>query len=156
MWFLIACSQPPAPEPVTEVVTVATSEVSAEDFNALQDRMDAKVNALEERIGNLELQLAEERAQKLADADQVAFDPSRTTLEGKDVQDALTEVAQDLARLEGKSVNMGEPGEKLFEIKLDHPEGTPQGGQGGQGGPGGPGGPGGKGGKAPGGPGGQH
>jgi uncharacterized membrane protein YgcG len=156
MWFLLACSRAPAPEPITEVVTVETSEVSAADLNALQDRVDARLNALEERVGNLEMLMAEERAEKLADADQIGFDPSRTTLASHDLQGAVDELAEDVARLQDQSRDMGEPGQKLFEIPKDKPG---QGGPGGKGGPGkgGPGGQGGQGGQGgPGGPGGQQ
>lgn len=150
MWFLFACipiSPAPAPEPITDVVTVETDGVSVEDMNALEDRVERRMESYEERIGNLEMQVAELQQAKLANADQIAFDPSKTTLEADDVQLALDELAVDVARLQGQEVDMGEPSDKLFEIPKDpepdesgdppkkggkkQPKGDPNGGGGG-------------------------
>ena len=123
MWFLLACSTPaPVAEPVTEVVTVQTDGVTVDDMNALRDEVDRRLSGREERLGNLEMQVAEISEARLADADQVAYDPSKTTLDATDMQQAIDELADEVSGLRAAGTDMGQPGPKLFEIPKDPEE----------------------------------
>ncbi len=127
IWFLLACADPPKPDTAAarpEIVEVNTG-MRAEDLNAVQDRMDERLSAMEERIGNLELQVAELRGGYESSAAQISLDPAETTLDGKDVQAAIVELADAVDKLE--MAEMGDPSDELFRI----PEG--QGDQGDQG-----------------------
>lgn len=122
MWFLLACSaSAPVAEPIPEVVTVQTDGVTVDDMNALRDEVDRRLSGMEERLGNLEMQVAEISEAKLADADQVAYDPSRTTLSATDLQQAIDELAGEVS--DAQRQDMGTPGDRLFDIPKDTSDG---------------------------------
>lgn len=124
MWFLLACSTPPEPEPVAEVVTITTDGVTVDDMNALEDRVQRRLESYEQRIGDLEMQVSELQQAKLSQADQVGYDPSKTRLDAADVQAAITELALDVERMGVQE--MGSPSSELFRIPQD-PEAAPDG-----------------------------
>lgn len=131
--LLLACSDPPKRDTAVaapEVVQVQTG-MRAEDLNALEDRMDRRLSAIEERIGNLELQVAELSEGYESTADKISLDPSATTLDAKDVQAAIVELSEEVDALQFE--DMGEPGEPLFDIPKDRgDEGKGRKGGGGQ------------------------
>ena len=134
--LLLACSNVPEETPaevVPLVVAPVGSGVEEDDLLDLEDRVSKRMNALEERIGGLELRLLDLEAREPGGtAEEVGYDPSRTTLDAHHLQDAVDQLEERLRRLENKG-DMGAPGEGLFKIPKDKPEegpGPPQGGQG--------------------------
>ncbi|MCB9744514.1 MAG: hypothetical protein H6741_10830 [Alphaproteobacteria bacterium] len=140
--LMMACSDPPPP-PAPEVVAPAAAvdsapSVSPEDLSAVIQRLDG----LEDRLARLELLMAEMQEGGRMQASEVSFDPSRTRLDAKDAQAALTELYQELDALQRQLSrgSMGQPGAGLFELPRDgpkgpaNPNGGPQGGGGGKGG----------------------
>jgi hypothetical protein len=115
------------------------------------DTVGAADNALATRLQVLELRLTELEATGTASAAKVAYDPRDTTLAGKTVQDALSELEGRVEKLEEGTIDHGKAGPVLFELRDKHGnlvEAGPGGGK--PGGPAGPGGPGGgKGGPPP-------
>lgn len=153
---LLGCGTP-APQTTTVTATAdehrasTAPEVTMDDFVALEDRMERRVVALEDRVSALELQVSELQVGFEGQATEIGFDPSRTTLDARNVQEAVTELSTEvrsIKRMLGQ--DMGEPGQELFNIPEDNDQRGSPGGPGGPGG-GGPGGPGGPGGGGPGG-----
>lgn len=122
----------------------AEVEVSQKDPDLLA--LEKRLNDIDERLARLELAAAQPPDAEKSDAMQVSYNPSRTTLAARTVQDAVDELALQLKHLEGGPMPLGAPGEGLFQI------------QGKKNQPGGPGGPpgGGKGPPPGGGPGGSQ
>jgi hypothetical protein len=111
---------------VTPVATEPSAAPQNPDIVALGRRLDG----LEERLARLELLAAEPADGALSDAMRVSYNPSRTTLEARSVQDALDEIALALKRQEGGPNPLGPPGEGLFQIKGKGKGGQGQGAQG--------------------------
>jgi hypothetical protein len=144
---LLACGTP-APQTTTVTATAdehratLAPEVTMDDFVALEDRMERRVVALEDRVSALELQVSELQVGFEGEATEISFDPSRTTLDARNVQEAVNELSTEvrgIKRMLGQ--DMGEPGQELFTIPEDNdqrggPRGPGGGGPGGQGGPG--------------------
>ncbi len=115
------------------VVAPVGSSVEEDDLLDLEDRLNERIGALEERLGALELKVIDLEAREPGGtADEVGYDPSRTTLDAHDLQDAVDELAGRVSRLEKKG-DMGEPGEGLFHIPKDPPKNEPPPDQGGAG-----------------------
>jgi len=107
------------------VVAPVGSSLEEDDLLDLEDRLNERISALEERVGVLELKIIDLEAREPGGtADEVGYDPSRTTLDAHVVQDAVDELAARLSRLEKKG-DMGEPGEGLFRIPKDPPKEQP-------------------------------
>ncbi len=75
------------------------------------------------RVQVLELKVQQLETVGLYDAEHVSFDPARTTLAGKSVQAALTELEGRVGKVEAARTDMGQPGTGLFEIPKDQPKG---------------------------------
>ncbi|MBM4390584.1 MAG: hypothetical protein FJ090_05640, partial [Deltaproteobacteria bacterium] len=75
------------------------------------------------RVQLLELKVQQLETVGVYDAEHVSFDPARTTLAGKSVQDALTELEGRVGKVEAARTGMGQPGTGLFEIPKDAPRG---------------------------------
>ena len=129
--LLLSC----APEPTVETVELTPvvvqpvgSGVAFDDLNAIEDRLTARMNDLEERMGALDIRLMELEARVPGGtAVEVGFDPSRTKLDAHNLQDAIDQMEDRVGRLENNA-DMGDPGEGLFDIPKDpkQPE-NPQG-----------------------------
>ncbi|MCB9762979.1 MAG: hypothetical protein H6739_24480 [Alphaproteobacteria bacterium] len=140
--LLLACGgappPPPAPEPVAAVDSGSDGDAQARaDIETLQRR----VASLDERLGRIELLLAEMQETGAQDAASVRFDPRRTRLTAKSVQAALDEMYNELSALQNSMdrQNMGRPGDGLFQLPREEgKQGPPP--QGGNDGPYGPGG----------------
>jgi hypothetical protein len=98
------------------------------------------------RIQLLELRQTELLTNGVYGAEKVTYDPRDTTLSGRTVQAALDELEARVEALERGTVDQGEPGPALFELRDKHgklvPAGNAPGGQQGPppgGAPGGPG-----------------
>ncbi len=86
-----------------------------------------RVAALEQRIVELELQIARIQTTGVLPASTIGFDPRATTLSGQDVQSALSELHGRVKLLEEKGeAGMGQPGPGFF-TKVQ-PGGMQQGG----------------------------
>lgn len=127
--LLLACAEPPAPRAAPEVVEVAApapveDAVAREDIEALRRTLAS----LDERLGNLELEITRVQEQGLLDAQNVRFDPSRTTLAARELQGAVTELHERLDRVEKRTAEpMGPAGPGLFAMPRDDQKGQPQG-----------------------------
>ncbi|MBM4365913.1 MAG: hypothetical protein FJ102_06830, partial [Deltaproteobacteria bacterium] len=75
------------------------------------------------RVQVLELKVQQLETVGVYDAAHVSFDPARTTLAGKSVQDALSELEGRVGKVEAARTDMGQPGTGLFEIPKDAPRG---------------------------------
>jgi len=74
-----------------------------------------RVEALEQRIVELELQISRIQTTGVLPASTIGFDPRATTLTGQDVQSALTELHTRTKALEEKGdASMGQPGPGMF------------------------------------------
>ncbi|MCK6521817.1 hypothetical protein L6R49_10300 [Myxococcota bacterium] len=157
-WLLaLACGGEvgPGPEATTAAAEATAPSANAEEEDrARAEQLDRRLSDLEQRLARVELLVAELHEGGIADAADVRYDPSRTTLSARTVQDAVTElhVAVSAMRKES-SAGMGSPGGGLFEIPEgpskgqasgqpgqppkpgQGPPGPPPGGQGGAGGP---------------------
>jgi hypothetical protein len=152
-WLLVlACGgevgpEAEAPSAATEAIAASAAE---EEDRARAEALDRRISDLEQRLARVELLVAELHEGGIADAEDVRYDPSRTTLSARTVQEAVTELHVAVTSMKREaSAGMGSPGGGLFEIPEGPGNGQPQGqpGQGqkqGQGPPGPP--PGGKGG----------
>lgn len=93
-------------------------------------------------VQTLQLRISELEKTTMS-ADRVGYDPRQTTLSGKTVQEALTELEARVARLEQQQQGSGAPGAGLFELRDKNgrliQQGSPNGPPNGQGGPNGPG-----------------
>jgi hypothetical protein len=154
-WLLaLACGgevDPQAEATSAASETVAPSAAEEED-RARAEAMDRRLSDLEQRLARVELLVAELHDGGIADAKDVRYDPSRTTLSARSVQEAVTELHVAVAAMKRESsAGMGSPGGGLFEIPEgpnkgqgppgqgpkpgQGPGGPPPGGQGGAGGP---------------------
>ncbi len=79
------------------------------------------------RLQVLELKVQQLETVGVYDAEHVSFDPTRTTLAGKSVQAALSELEGRVGKVETTRTEMGEAGTGLFEIPKDNPRGGNQG-----------------------------
>lgn len=126
-WILLfACEQePPPPVDAADVRYGAESVKSALDRLSSQEEPPAsptdeavRLEALEDRIGKLELTISELQTQGVVPAENVSFDPRATKLGGTEVQSALTELEKRVAAAEEKlGQDMGQPGPGLFEVR---------------------------------------
>ncbi|MBK7759325.1 MAG: hypothetical protein IPO67_31465 [Deltaproteobacteria bacterium] len=131
-WLLaLACGGEVGPQ---AEVTSAASEAAApsaaeEEDRARAEALDRRLSDLEQRLARVELLVAELHEGGIADAEDVRFDPSRTTLSARTVQEAVTELHVAVTSIKREaSAGMGSPGGGLFEI----PEGPNKGAQQGQ------------------------
>ena len=149
MWILllIACSRSPDP---CSAADIRYGEISVKE--AL-DHMDARIQAqadaqpardpvtgstggpsTEDRLAQLSLEVNQLEQVGTSKASVVAYNPSSTTLEAKNVQDALDELEARVARLESKSgQEMGQAGPGMFANPSGGQRGGGGGGQGGGG-----------------------
>ena len=122
--LLLACGTEPVVTEAQEapvIVQPVGSGVEMDDLNAMEDRVNERLNKLEERVGNLELTVIDmENRPPGGMANEIGFDPSRTTLDSRDLQGAIDELEDRVARLQNQSHDMGEPGEELFNIPRDN------------------------------------
>lgn len=120
--LLVACGSPTpaAPDPTAPVAEQAEppAPVDASPAAALEEQ-DRRLAELESRLARLELTVAELQALGVQEAAQVRYDPSRTTLAARTVQEALTELHTDVAALRQSSQPTGTPGPGLFAIPSD-------------------------------------
>lgn len=131
-WLLaLACGGEVGPQ---AELTSAASEAAApsaaeEEDRARAEALDRRLSDLEQRLARVELLVAELHEGGIADAEDVRFDPSRTTLSARTVQEAVTELHVAVTSIKREaSAGMGSPGGGLFEI----PEGPNKGAQQGQ------------------------
>lgn len=156
-WLLaLACGgqEGPGPTPETPAAEAAAPSATEEEDRARAERLDRRLSDLEQRLARVELLVAELHEGGIADAADVRYDPSRTTLSARTVQEAVTELHVAVASMRKESsAGMGSPGGGLFEIPEgpnkgqasgqpgqppkpgQGPPGPPPGGQGGAGGP---------------------
>ncbi|MEY3212132.1 MAG: hypothetical protein RIT28_2613 [Pseudomonadota bacterium] len=150
--LLLACGGEVGPEAeATSAAAEAVAPSAAEEEDrARAEALDRRLSDLEQRLARVELLVAELHEGGIADAEDVRFDPSRTTLSARTVQEAVTELHVAVTSMKRESsAGMGSPGGGLFEIPEGPNKGQGQGQPGqppkpGQGPPGPP--PGGKGG----------
>lgn len=96
------------------------------------------------RVQALELAVARLEGEGISSAERISYDPRETTLAGKTVQTAMTELEGRVEALEEKGIDRGAPGPALFELRdkhgnlVDTKGGGPQGPPNPQGGPQGP------------------
>ncbi|MCB9795563.1 MAG: hypothetical protein H6741_22910 [Alphaproteobacteria bacterium] len=118
--LMMACSEPPPPPPEAPVEATPAAAVDSgaavdpAELEAVKERLDG----LEDRLARLELLLGEMQEQGLVQASSVRFDPSRTRLDAKDTQAALTELYNelDVLRRQVTRDSMGQPGQGLFQL----------------------------------------
>lgn len=128
---VLACGEPPAPEaaPPAPVAPVEVAVVEAEpdpEVAARMDAMEERLDDVEIQLGKLQLLVAEfEKTVNIAE--DVRYNPSETTLEAKDVQEALDELAIAVRSMRGE-VDMGQASGELFRLPKDHDEEKKKGG----------------------------
>ncbi len=173
---LAACSDPPPPaaadlrfDPAASGGEARTVQQAIDDLYRRQKLLEVppkeplgggsgdEAGGVGLTVQTLQLRISE-LEQTTTTADRVGYDPRQTTLSGRSVQEALTELEARVARLEKAQQSGGAPGPGLFELRDKNGNLVKQGqpdGQGGQKGP--PGGqPGGQKGQPGGQPGGQQ
>ncbi|MES2641736.1 MAG: hypothetical protein V4850_19745 [Myxococcota bacterium] len=77
-------------------------------------------NDLAGRIQLLELRQTELQTGAAFGAAAITYDPRKTTLSGKSVQDALDELEARVTKLERGQIDNGAPGPALFELRDKH------------------------------------
>ncbi len=78
------------------------------------------INSLAARVQVLELKLSELESKGVFTADKVTYDPRKTRLAGKTVQEAVDELEARVALAEEAGVDHGKAGPALFELRDKH------------------------------------
>ncbi len=82
-----------------------------------------RIAELEERVSQLELHVARILEEGSSRAEWVGYDPSRTTLSARNLQDAIDELASELKALQRGQEDMGQAGPGLFQLPPDNGRG---------------------------------
>jgi len=118
---LLACGEAPEPEALPAAAPVAPAAVvEAEPDPEVVARMDAieeRLDEVEISLGQLQLVVAEFE-KTMGAAEDVRYNPSATTLQSKDVQEAIDELAIAVRSMQGE-VDMGQASGELFRIPKD-------------------------------------
>jgi hypothetical protein len=153
LWMLVACSGESDADAIAVRYDPKSSGTSARSVQAALDELYVRCGtqaapaadaqpvvdetaALATRVGALELRQAELVEHGVYTADKVGYDPRKTTLSGKTVQEALDELEARVQRLEDAAIDHGKPGAALFELRDKHGNPVsldPNGGQNGKG-----------------------
>ncbi|HND32200.1 MAG TPA: hypothetical protein PLA94_19485, partial [Myxococcota bacterium] len=129
--LLLACADPAPPpsaattpfDPTASAASATTVQQAIDELYRRQallevppkDPIVGSTEAISAQLTNIEMRLAAIEAAKVGTAEAVTFDPRSTTLAARDVQSAIAELEQRLAKLE-KS-DPGKPGGALFELR---------------------------------------
>lgn len=116
--LLLACAQEPqalAPVPVAEPSPAPAAEV--EDKWEREDAFLRQIQDLDIRLARLEILVEEMNNVGIGEAERVSWQPNKTTLAARNVQDALDELAQKLQDLERAKEDMGQAGAGLFDLE---------------------------------------
>ncbi len=126
--LLAACAwEPEGTDPALDANTptaraqTATVVVTAEETEILREELDEarrQVEALDDRLSRMELLVAEMQQAGIGEADLIRYDPSRSELDGRSVQAALDELAEQIEALQSEGA-MGEPSNSLFQMHRD-------------------------------------
>ncbi|MDP2305546.1 MAG: hypothetical protein Q8P18_05930 [Pseudomonadota bacterium] len=92
-------------------------EAAADEPTTTVGASSELTNALSGRVQLLELRQSELASGMAFGATSIAYDPRKTTLAGKTVQDALDELEARVTKLERGQIDNGEAGPGLFELR---------------------------------------
>lgn len=92
----------------------AAATAAAPAVEAEAPSLDADLRT---RLQVLEIKVAELEASGLGKANLTTYDPARTTLDARNVQDAMDGLFQRVVKLEDAGRSMGSPGQGLFELR---------------------------------------
>jgi TolA-binding protein len=116
-------SAPPPPAPIqpaaAEPVAAAPAAAVAEPIVATDPELEARMEDLELELTQLKLVIDQMQQAGIGsmDAEHVSYQPNRTTLRARTVQDAVDELWADLHREELGQDNPGAAGEGLFDLE---------------------------------------
>ncbi len=105
-----AAAEAPVPPPAADI-----AGEDEEDLDALRDRLED----LELQMVEMSLAIEQMRASGIGvvRAEDVSYQPNRTTLQARTAQEALDEIWASVHSLEGGQIDMGPPGEGLFDLE---------------------------------------
>ncbi len=120
-----ACQSPaqvpttPPPQPVAEPAAASAPAATAPATAQPDPALVAQVKDLEFEIRQLELVIEEMKQVGVGsmNAENVRYQPNQTTLAARDVQAALDELWRAVRGLQEGRVDMGAPGEGLFDLE---------------------------------------
>ena len=132
LWQMACQEAPPeavaTPAEAVPVVAAPEPAVSLERLEEVERDLksyQATLSALDERLADLEIAVADLEHVGIGRADRVTYDPSRTRLDGRTVQAAIDDLVQMIQQFQGDGEPMGQPGSDLFRM---HEEDGPMGG----------------------------